>query len=1041
MRSSIFGAVGVLLVLIVVGGTADASGIRPIIAPNGIGPFKPARMPLALSKEPVTVVVQLPGDPVSVQEATTGRKLAKSEKDDIKANLKRAQAQLHERIIALGGTILGQYQVSYNGIKVQIARDKASELASLPGVIAVRPLLKMKPDNTHSVELIGTTAVWESLGFAGQGIKIGIIDTGIDYTHADFGGPGRPADYATARAAGTLAPNPAWFGPGARRVKGGIDLVGDDYDADSQPIPHPDPNPLDCNGHGSHVAGTVAGSGVTATGTWYKDEYDDDTIVDKSWNVGPGVAPLADIYTVRIFGCDGSTTMAVDGIEWAVDNGMNVINLSLGSPFGDNFDPVAEAANNAAKAGIVVVASAGDQGANPYLTGSPGSADGAIASAANQPLDSFAGASFALGGGSLVAIDANDYAFANGKAYPIAVIRDSYPGGSVALGCAQSEYDAYIAANGAGSLSGKMIVTLRGSCSRAARAVFAQRNAAAAALMINNAPNYPPFDGPISGSAETGPFSVTIPFFGARGADSAAVVGNDGGTAIATNTTIANPDFLKFASFSSGGPRTGDSFLKPDLTAPGVSLVSTAVGSGSQGIGMSGTSMASALIAGVAALTLQAHSTWSANDVKAAVVNTASPAGVADYETRRGGAGFVQPDASTRTRVVAHGDSDPSAVAVNFGFAELDRDFTGERTINLVNSSATPATFRVTESLPSGVAHSIRFDQSMVTVPAHGSANVLVTLTVPITGIGNTDIFSEIAGLVTFSPTTPSENGGATLRVPYYLVARARAGISTHIGSLSGANPTTKAMVVNNGASAGNADFYGWGLESAKQPGKNRNDVLAIGVQSFPASEVIGADAQVDEAMLVFAVNTSNRWSNASTREFDIFVDVDGDGIDDYVIVGADNGSLTAGDFDGRMLAAVFSLNSDRASTAFLAVAPTDGSTALLPVLSRQLCMDAAHCLSKAAQPRLRYHAQTFDVQNFAANSVVPGSALFNAWANAISTGGFATVAAGATDSSVVIAVNSAEWARTPAHGLMIVTLDNPAGAKEAQLIRVNPQP
>jgi hypothetical protein len=103
--------------------------------------------------------------------------------------------------------------------------------------------------------------------------------------------------------------------------------------------------------------------------------------------------------------------------------------------------------------------------------------------------------------------------------------------------------------------------------------------------------------------------------------------------------------------------------------------------------------------------------------------------------------------------------------------------------------------------------------------------------------------------------------------------------------------------------------------------------------------------------------------------------------------------------------------------------------------------MDAAHCLSKAAQPRLRYHAQTFDVQNAAANPVVSGSAMFNAWSNAISTAGFATVAPGATDKSVTIAVDSAEWAQTPAKGLMIVTLDNPAGAKEAQLVRVNPLP
>jgi minor extracellular serine protease Vpr len=112
-----------------------------------------------------------------------------------------------------------------------------------------------------------------------------------------------------------------------------------------------------------------------------------------------------------------------------------------------------------------------------------------------------------------------------------------------------------------------------------------------------------------------------------------------------------------------------------------------------------------------------------------------------------------------------------------------------------------------------------------------------------------------------------------------------------------------------------------------------------------------------------------------------------------------------------------------------------------LPVLSRQLCMDAGHCLSKAAQPRLRYHAEAFDVLDDATADVVPGSATFNAWDNAITTGGLAAVAPGATDTSVTISVNSAEWAHTPAKGLMIVTLDNRAGTKEAQLIPVTPQP
>ena len=235
--------------------------------------------------------------------------------------------------------MVNTFQSSYNGMKVRIARSKADQLATLPGVVGVRPLQKVTRNNIHGVPMIGAPGVWQSLGLHGEGIKIAVIDTGIDYTHANFGGPGTVAAYDAAHAGEAAAANPAWFGPAAVRVKGGIDLAGDSYNADDtspafQPIPHPDPNPLDCNGHGSHVAGSAAGSGVLSTGATYSGVYNGSTISANSWKVGPGVAPKADLYAIRVFGCDGSTEVTVDAIEWAVDNDMDVINMSLGSAFG-----------------------------------------------------------------------------------------------------------------------------------------------------------------------------------------------------------------------------------------------------------------------------------------------------------------------------------------------------------------------------------------------------------------------------------------------------------------------------------------------------------------------------------------------------------------------------------------------------------------------------------------------------------------------------------------------------------------------------------
>src|SRR5205823_10313871 len=126
--------------------------------------------------------------------------------------------------------------------------------------------------------------------------------------------------------------------PAAPKVKGGTDLVGDDYNADPndphyQPTPHPDTNPLDCNGHGSHTAGTAGGFGENADGTTYTGSYDSNT-PSHAFRIGPAVAPLSDIYSVRVFGCQGSTDVVNEAIDWAVANHMQVINMSLGSSFG-----------------------------------------------------------------------------------------------------------------------------------------------------------------------------------------------------------------------------------------------------------------------------------------------------------------------------------------------------------------------------------------------------------------------------------------------------------------------------------------------------------------------------------------------------------------------------------------------------------------------------------------------------------------------------------------------------------------------------------
>src|SRR5262249_7315211 len=176
--------------------------------------------------------------------------------------------------------------------------------------------------------------------------------------------------------------------------------------------------------------------------------------------------------------------------------------------------------------------------------------------------------------------------------------------------------------------------------------------------MINPSPGFPPVEGPITSNPDTGePFTVTIPFLGIRLEDAAIAQGADGSTATLANTGIANPTFTQIASFSSFGPAVGDSSLKPDITAPGVSIVSAGSGTTDGGATISGPSQASPHVAGTAALVRQAHPRWRQVALwKAAIVNTGDQSRIGGFSIRGAGTGLVDPLAAVQTDVVALGD-------------------------------------------------------------------------------------------------------------------------------------------------------------------------------------------------------------------------------------------------------------------------------------------------------------------------------------------------------------------------------------------------
>jgi minor extracellular serine protease Vpr len=1003
--------------------------------------------PSGLSREPVNVMVQLGGKTVAEVMAEQGQ-VTVAQKQDIKAALSAPQDAIKPAIQTLGGQVLADYQVAYNGIKVRIAPNLMDRLAALPGVIGVHFIPNHERDNAVSVPYLGVPTTWSAPNFIrGLNKKIAIIDTGIDYMHGNFRAPGTvatPAEYAAADAADTLPANPAFFGPGAPKVKGGIDFVGDDYNASgsgAELIPQPDPNPLDCNGHGSHVGGTAAGFGVLANGATFGGPYDTTTHTPNRFRIGPGVAPRAHLYAVRVFGCAGSTNETVDAIEWSVDNGMDVINMSLGSSFGQSDDPSAVAADNAALAGIVVVASAGNSGPGQYITGSPATGSRVVSVAANESIQSFPGFTLTLPTmpSPITTINANgEPDVADGTQYTIVSVNDNpgTPTVDESLGCNVSDYPTPPNAT-------SLAVTIRGVCARVGKAIRGQQAGYAAVAMVNNSTALPPFEGPIFSHPDTGePFTVTIPFIGVRGlastptSDGARLRAASGSLTTVNNTTVANPNFSGLASFTSGGPRNGDSFLKPNITAPGVSIFSTAVGTGNAPGGNSGTSMAAPHVAGVAALARQAHPTWSGNELAASIVNTGRPTqvgGTTPYRTSRAGTGLVFPFGVVKTQAVAFaGQQIPAA---NFGFYESEDDFSGTRTIRVWNKGSAPMTFDVGTSNASGSPHTLTPSAASVTVAPGTFGAVDVALAVPMSTAGDATAFREVAGLVTFTPQGGANNN-ITLRVPYYLVPRPSSLIDVTVADSSPDSPSfsTTATVTNSAdaAIAGSADFYAWGLRDGEDADGSPADMRAVGVQSF--------DLGGGDRLIGFGVSTWHRWSNASTTEFDIFVDVDpqnGNG-DDYIVVGVDVGAVTAGVFNGQFGSFVFSTRSAGAS-GFVAGAPTDGSTAWLPTLSTQFCRPGEPCLN-AANPRFTYNAIGFDL-NEEEEDDMPLSAWFNPWTPAIFTDNefdFLTVDPGESDTTDVT-IDRPEWNQTPARGLMVIVNDNKSGEAEAVLIQMAP--
>jgi len=863
--------------------------------------------------------------------------------------IQQKQADVMKALVKAGvkSTEIFRVQTAYNGIWLRVDSKDLKKIVSVAGVKAIHPIITKELDNTTSVPLIGAPAVWGGFGtIQGAGVKIGIVDTGVDYNHVNFGGSGSYAgqDFTILGEAANAFPN--------TKVVGGYDLVGDAYDANPNnitynPIPTPDQDPMDCNGHGSHVAGTAAGYGVKADGSTYIESGLDTysslrTLTSNAYTtkfyIGPGVAPKADVYAFRVFGCVGSTDVVTAALDRALDpnqdgnlmDRMDVVNMSLGAPFGTPHDVDAVASDNVTLAGTIVVASAGNSNDVNYITGSPAAANNAISVAstvdAGAVLSAFevsanAATTPLMPVGTYPASDSTTF---GPQSYAVTADLAYFSAGD--LGC--TPYTA-------GTFAGKIALINRGTCAFTIKAKNAQDAGAVGVLLANNVNTFPAGMGGTDATI-TIPAMLTTMNIGtalrtdmATGTVSVLLTTAHRNSFVMTDATIVDT----VSSFSSRGPARGGTTLKPDVSAPGDSIFSTASGSGTKGASFNGTSMAAPHIAGVMALLKQIHPTWTVAQLKALVMNTAtndlwnSAAHTANHTPTRVGAGRASVYNAGLSPVIAYSTENPAAVSLSFGEQAILGTQTFTKSITVKNTDVLDAQYLVSfdESYTAnpGFTYTILDSSNVgldhpITVPAGGSVEVKLQITAnallleksldPTLATGARQRFGEGGGYVTFTSYFGGTNGAVgihpNLRVPAHIAARpasdmsvAEAGINLPTAATGTFTLTPTGTAVDTADDTSLVSIVEWLGTSPNDPTitDEAGDIQYVGASSnYPTTTFATSSA-------FFGVSTFGEWDTPNAVEFDIYIDNNEDGTFDKVIFNYSLGAL-GGTYDDSIV-------------------------------------------------------------------------------------------------------------------------------------------
>lgn len=523
------------------------------------------------SANPIRVLIELHEEP-SAMLAYRDRRSGRHPDEQAMRRHEEELRRRHRDILreaGMRGVVLRQvreYTLVLNGFVADVPGNLIERLAQVPGVRGVWPDVVVQVNDLARSTLNIRTPLALGLpgNLDGRGVVISVLDTGIDYMHPDLG---------------------AGFGPGFR-VIGGWDFVSDDADPmETKNMPGADAGGRAFNtSHGTHVAATVA-----------------------------AVAPGASLLGVRVLGPTGSGSSAdvMAGIEWSVRAGADIVNMSLGAAWGHENSPWARGVDNAVRAGVVFAVSAGNSGPN----------DGTIGT--------YAASSLAIAVGMA---DTTTKVMATAGGFrTVGSIMTASPPFDPLVG-RELEY-VWAGLGRAGDfagldVTGRVVLMARGVISFAEKSRNARDRGAIAAIIYNNVPG--PFAGTLGDSQPN-----DIP---------TKAISQEDGTALKTMPVAARRLVLSIGEHdimnagSSRGP-TPMLEIKPDVTAPGTAITAAFPFPGSDRSHvpgafqrelsgpwygtLTGTSMSAPHVAGAAAILLQVNPTWTPEQVRLALMNTA----------------------------------------------------------------------------------------------------------------------------------------------------------------------------------------------------------------------------------------------------------------------------------------------------------------------------------------------------------------------------------------------------------------------------------